>query len=736
MLLILNSVVRIIDGAHDGVYRVIASPPDSQMVFLYRLLSLVEPEILESSDAVKLTLPISRSEKIIVIPGPVFDVLIETKQLEQVVFDVHPKYLRDASTLTDRERVKFETRCAAAGPFLDHHLVCEALLSPRGIGNLIGQIRTTNKISRSSCYRLWELLCIHGFNLSSLNPRFDRCGAPGVFRHWEEAKSKVGRKTQRERLGAPDPFPQAGVTSEIRQKVFAAYKVFRKDPKLQFDAIYLKMLAACFAAKYSRNDDDLVVEQLPQGRYPNKAQVRRIINQETNKLSRKLSRTTIGFFNRNHRGLSGLARDGVAGPGHTYAIDSTVGDIYLRSRVNRAWSVGRPIVYVIVDVWSTAVVGFHVCLNGPSWETAKVALFSTNTSVVPFAELWKIDGVPQLSPAPSLPHAFLCDRGEYLSKGALATGERLGVNMQYNPSYRPDLKGVVEVLHRIAKDQQFQFLPGAIDARRKEIDLRANPRDSIFTLAEYVQYLSEIFAQYNFFSDRSKYMNTAMISEGVDPTPAGLWQYGHEVGIGYRKQDLGSRIMSALLPSQNAIVRKNGVYFGRLRYEAEFVEEKMWPAQARNFGVMEVPMSYFPGNNEKIWWQDPESGQMMPLTLAPQALAAPGLSFDEWLDAYTYQQTKATDKQHQRVLSALAQAGRTEQRIARAREETKKADEEYAGLVPTMRDAKSIELIAQTAATNTVVEVADVHVDSHDHYAESYDGLMAELFGSDVGSEK
>lgn len=736
MSLTVNSLIRITDGSLDGIYRVIATPAGFDVVFLYRLHSLVESDAIDDQNVSRFQVSTCRSEKITEIPLEVTKILVEAHQLEQVSLEIHPKFLRDACTLTNREQAIYEARRNAAGPFMNHQLVCDALLSRRGIGKLITQVRESNDISRATCYRMWDLLCTHGFNLSSLNPRLDRCGAPGVLRPWSEGKCKVGRKTQKERLGIHEPFPQVGVTSEARQKIFAAYKVFRKDPKLSFNAIFTMILDFCFAREYSMGDSGVTAIAPAQGSYPNKAQVRRIINQETNKLTRILSRTTPGFFKRNHRGLVGFAWDGVAGPGHVYAIDSTVADIYLRSRVDRAWSIGRPIVYVVVDVWSTAVVGFHVCLSGPSWETAKVALLSTTTSVAPLSEMWGIDAVAQLTPAPCLPHAFLCDRGEYLSKGAKATGERLGINMQYNPSYRPDLKGIVEVLHRIAKNEQFQFVPGAIDARKKEIELRAQPHDGIFTLNEYVQYLSEIFAQYNFFSDRNHRLNTEMISLGVDPTPAGLWQFGHEVGIGYRKEEKPERLVSELLPSRNAIVSRGGVYFGKLKYDADFVNEEMWTAHARNFGVMEVPMSYFPGSNEKIWWQDPQSGQTRPLTLSPSALAPPGLSFDEWLDAYAVQKTKKAEIEHRRNISALQQLRRTKERIARAKEETKKADAAYDGLLPTMRDAKSIELFAQHNGAEYVIDAPDAQENLQDSSHSPYEIMMDELFASEAGGEK
>lgn len=80
----------------------------------------------------------------------------------------------------------------------------------------------------------------------------------------------------------------------------------------------------------------------------------------------------------------------------------TIGDVYLRSSIDPNWIIGRPIVYVIVDVFSTAVVGFYVCLTGPSWDTAQVAIFNAVASSDLMSDLWGYDMRQSLFPAPTL----------------------------------------------------------------------------------------------------------------------------------------------------------------------------------------------------------------------------------------------------------------------------------------------------------------------------------------------
>ena len=73
------------------------------------------------------------------------------------------------------------------------------------------------------------------------------------------------------------------------------------------------------------------------------------------------------------------------GPGHRYQIDATIADIYLLSEHDRSRIVGRPVVYVVVDVFSRMIVGLYVGFEGPSWVSAMIALAHIATDKVHIA---------------------------------------------------------------------------------------------------------------------------------------------------------------------------------------------------------------------------------------------------------------------------------------------------------------------------------------------------------------
>ncbi len=465
----------------------------------------------------------------------------------------------------------------------------------------------------------------------------------------------------------------------------------------------LKMIMdSVFVKRYKCENGKTVAVDPEKGEYPNRQQVRRVLTVEVPRLQRILQKTTLGHFKRSLRGLLARNWKGVAGPGHTWAIDSTVGDIYLRSSLNRAWIVGRPIVYVVVDVWSTAVVGFYVCLTGPSWNTAKVSLFNSVAAPELLGEMWEYQPLLSLNPVPTMCYQLMCDRGEYLSKGASLTAIKLIPSMAYAPPYRPDLKGLVEVLHRIAKDAQFLFMPGAMDHRRAEFDLRkSNPDESALTVSEYVEYLHLVFGEYNLTADRSHRVDAHMAAAGVFPSPSGLWRWGHEMGIGLRRAIPQSDLITTLLNQDVATVGRSSVKFGGNDYMSDVVAAEQWTTIARNSGSRQIPIHHYPGPVGRIWTPHVGGEGLLELKISDQAKTSAEVTFDEMNDSFAFMQMQRGDIEHERNLRAWKSYRRVDELRKNAMRKTTEAMARARGESPTMTEARIMEVAAVTDANGS-----------------------------------
>lgn len=643
-----------------------------------------------------------------------------------------------ALELGERSRLDYEKRIAAMAGFLNVRNLQESILQHEGLGGLVREAIAKTGVSRAFVYRQWSNLCRWGFDDKSLIPRRDRCGAPGVSRpcdpsaEGKQTREKAGRKTLNQRILSAygtvlDP-DQPGMSTEWAAAIRAADMQI-PTPKPAWPRRCRLIVMSAFCGKAKEEDGKLVLVKPEYGKYPNNDQIKRVLTVEKPRLELLLERTTRRHFERALRGLIARNWQGVAGPGHTWAIDSTVGDVYLRSSVNRAWIVGRPIVYVIVDIWSTAVVGFYVCLSGPSWSTARVSLFNAVADPALVAEMWGYQPLLCLEPAPSLCYALLCDRAEYLSQGQRETALRLQLPLtSYTPPYRGDLKGLAEVIHRIEKDSQFLFVPGAMDYRRAELELRRiNPDDCVLTVREYTQYLYELFTAYNLTADRSHRVDAHMRAAGVFPSPAGLWRWGHAMGVGFRRHISEADLISHLLPSGKGRVQRDAVRFASADYSSEEIKAAQWTAQARNFGGWEIPVHYYPGAMGRIWVPHVSGSGLMDLRLSDESSVSPEVTSEEWADVLALATMQRAGEEHQRRMDSLDSQARIQAILENAKRQTAEALAKVSGKVPSISEARAMELAATSHPSPSEAEVSEP---LRDEAIQAHEEMMAALLES------
>lgn len=712
MDLIHNTAFRILAGPDAGIYRVVLDEIQIGKTAVVRLDPDTKPQ--KSKGGRKHLETTKRPRK--KTPPPLVGEIIwkdraELHALKDSEEIIPIELVQDNHALSPADEAAFEFRKKKMAPFLDFDHFREQILIHRGVGSLAQEVMK-QECSKSFVYSTFSLLCRFGFQESSLRPSRHRCGAPREPRPCDpDGRKKAGRKTTKQRVamafGKVLEPEQPGISSAWRSAILAADKRI-PTPKPPMPQRSTQIIHSAFIHRFTQVNGKLIPSELKLGEYPNRRQIRRVLEHDIPWLQRLLERTTKGHFNRCLRGLNARNWKGVVGPGHTWAIDSSIGDVYLRSNVNRAWIIGRPIVYLIVDVWSTAIVGFFVCLDGPSWKMAKVALFSAAASPDLIAELWGYEPMHSLYPAPTMCAALMCDRGEYLSKAASITGAKLIPCLSYAPPYRPDLKGLVEVLHRIEKDRQYYFVPGAIDQRREEFELRHfDPNEAVLTVREYATYLYQIFTEYNLTAPREKRLDAHMHAAGVFPSPAGLWRYGHEMGVGVRRNLSQSELITNLLPSEKARVTRQGVMFGGMQYESKSIDEQSWTTIARTFGGWDISANYFPGTVARIWTPNPATSGLLDLHLSDNSTASPELTFDEVIDAFTVGKVYSAQVEHTRVTMALQSRKEALAIINRAKELTTEAILKHSGTMPSITEARHLESMSiSSAATDAAAAPA------------------------------
>lgn len=285
------------------------------------------------------------------IPKKVFASLVDQGQIIPIQYQ---RNSTDAKSLSPKALSVYSRRVQVMGDFLDQIRLHDELEATCSISSLAKQAMNRFSVSKYYVHKNWSLLCRYGLTAPSLSPSLKNCGGRGIPRPCDVnpdgslMRQKPGRKrkvqSMQKTLGHEFVL-QPGITSEWRKMILSLDSKF-KNPKPSYPVRCKHILEMGFSDVTEINGQ-MVKALWPRGQYPSRAQILHVLKSGTSSMQRIGETTSKRHLESSRRGLTAKGWQGVPGPGHTWAIDSTIGDIYLRSSVNRDWIIGRPIVYLI-----------------------------------------------------------------------------------------------------------------------------------------------------------------------------------------------------------------------------------------------------------------------------------------------------------------------------------------------------------------------------------------------------
>lgn len=182
-----------------------------------------------------------------------------------------------------------------------------------------------------------------------------------------------------------------------------------------------------------------------------------------------------------------------------------------------------------------------------------------------------------------------------------------------------------------------------------------------------------------------------MKAAGVYPSPAGLWNWGHSIGMGYRKSTPNSELITTLLPSSRAIITKNGVKWAGSEYHSDFSQSQEWACHARNFGAKPININYFPGSLQKIWTPHEAQKGLLELNKSDYTGSSQELSLEEIIDAHAFKLSQNESTDHQNTIVELNALKMMNDLVQKSKSSTKEADAEFKGKKPTINEARAYE---------------------------------------------
>ncbi len=295
----------------------------------------------------------------------------------------------------------------------------------------------------------------------------------------------------------------------------------------------------------------------------------------------------------------------VLGPGSVYKIIAVVADISLISALDRQRIIGRPVIYLIIDVFSDLIVGMSVSLEGPSWLGARLALENAAQDKVVFCKEYGFNIKEDEWPSHHLPKTIYVEPGEVLFKQVDHLAKTLNIQVINTVPFQSDWKGCFECSFRILDNISTQWLPASVK-KLPEAGRKGDRLNACLTLYDFRRLLISCILEHNighWISD--DHFDQAMVEDQVEPYPCDVWKWGIQNRAGMLREVSSDVLRLNLLPEDHALITRQGLLFHHLHYTCDRAIQEQWPEQIHNrTRRRRVPIVYDPQTSDNIYFCD------------------------------------------------------------------------------------------------------------------------------------
>lgn len=576
-----------------------------------------------------------------------------TIELGTKKFKIHNESLKEMEEMLENESLRLiptDSKCAfvdvnqltvAQKKILDDRWEIIDYLFSKGTELDVFLKKNRGAMVKETCYRfnkhkkvVYEYLRLYlqgGKRKLALIPSFAKCGAGGTLK--TNHTNKLGRRNTYMDFNAsygthyPDEKKGINIDETARNNIYEAIR------RYCFDESGVSISQAMEFMKLDKYavEDDLgnktvisadFIPTLHQCYYwNNKLREENFIEYQEKTKGKK-------HFNLNSRALTSNTKYNTNGPGYRYEIDATKPNVKLLNRL-RTDAVGTPVVYFVIDTFSTKIVGLYVGLEGPSWNGATSALLNIIEDKVLFAKKYGLDISEKEWSNSTLPKILLADKGEFAGTLAENAIKNLEITLENTPTGRGDLKPNVEKSFNITEQKMIGMIPGFSTSKyrqRGEADPHSKAR---FTLEEITRVYIQLVINYNHREIKNYPVTEEMINDKVELTPEGIWAWGWENMSGEQESWDENFVKFNLMRRGRVSVTERGISFKGMHYHSEKSLAEGWGAKARISGVWRLNIAFDQRNMNQIYLINKTNNDFEICQLAKECAAYMNRSYDE-----------------------------------------------------------------------------------------------------------
>lgn len=586
---------------------------------------------------------------------------------------------------------------------------------------LINKVAKFRNIQTTIIYRILRKYWQRGQIVNALLPEYKNCGGKGKSRSGS-GTGKAGPKRRNTTIQG------TRVTPEVERMFQAVIKrdVLKPEP---FTLV-----------KAHENTMSLYKQHYPKAQKddgPTHRQFSYYFKTNYRQPSIIEAQTDTGVYLKDVRPLKSTATSSVLGPGSRYEIDATIVDIYLVDENDREKIIGRPTLYVVVDVFSRLIAGFYIGFENPSYVVAMQAFYNACVDKVAICKEFEIDISEDDWPAIGLPDAILADRGELMSNQVTSLIESYNVRIENAPPRRGDAKGVVERSFQTIQAEFKPYAAGVVQGSRikkhgeEDYRLKAN-----LTIRELTKIILHSIIYRNKYHELKKYDRDVGLPTDIPSVPLELWRWGIQNRTGSLRAAEPDALKVALMPRESVSVSSLGISMFGMYYSGSEVLRQGWLHRSSKVDrPQNLKAAYDPASADTIYLF-PVSGARTYwiCTLTDSSRRFRGFTFWQVWETIQEEKKTANDFQEKAFEERLKLNKVIQDTLQAAEKQTPKPTASNAERVKKIRDNKkeAIKEQRQERAKRNTIDgdrpIAPVIPLRPDESNSSYPDFSAELF--------
>lgn len=484
-----------------------------------------------------------------------FTQLIEQLQNEEIYKEAPDDAVYDYDLLTDKQKAAYHFKKDILDRVVNAYSLDFLSLMGKETKPVINEILSEGHIGKTALWDNIRKYLQSGFNIYTvINIRNHSYCGYGTYNY----SKKPGRPSPHG-LSMGIPY-----SSEVIEHFRTALNEFKKGRNMTYEKAYRWMLTRYYSFT-EETPDGLSITLLPATERPTFNQFCYFMKNNLSQKERDIIKTSAMEVRNNKRLLLSDVMYGVMGPCDRVQMDECEADVSLVAETNPDQSVGRPIVYVMIDVYTRMILAVGISYDNNSVLGMTNCLINLAEDKVEYCAKYGITITQNQWPSGYLPHRILSDRGaEYMSKEAKRICNELNITLEPVPAGTGSLKGSVEQwFHQLQTNQNAALEHNGQISKRHD---SKHHKESCLTIDEFTKMLLNFVIFHNTHVLENYPPEPDMIRENIPLVPASLWKYGcKKYGTPNVIQNIHQYYYSLMLP-QNATLDRRGIKCNGLYY--------------------------------------------------------------------------------------------------------------------------------------------------------------------------